>query len=122
MENMSMYLTWTPDCIFVFQSFHTKELEPFLIGCAVTILFCALAVGHGSLKKALTPYFRVNVLSMRIFKAVNKVIELLLRYFVMFLMMTMNGYVNICIAVGIVLGYIIFRREGGTASAGYKKL
>ena len=83
-------------------SFHTKELEPFLIGCAVTILFCALAVGHGSLKKALTPYFRynclvtdsVNVLSMRIFKAVNKVIELLLRYFVMFLMMTMNGYVQ----------------------------
>lgn len=93
-------------------------------------------MGHSNLKRVLLPYFRyrlpqrsVNVLSMRIFKAVNKMIELLLRFFTMFLMMTMNGWVgsirtqvNICIAVGTVIGILIFRLGRREGEVGYKKL
>jgi hypothetical protein len=89
-------------------SFHTKTLNHFLIGCIISLIFCILSVGHGSLKRILLPYLRfipqlcrVNILSMRIFKTVNYIIGIVLKFLTMFLMMTMNGYVSILIDIGL---------------------
>jgi hypothetical protein len=38
---------------------------------------------------------------MRIFKTVNHIIEIILRFMTMFLMMTMNGYVIMMIDAGV---------------------
>lgn len=41
---------------------------------------------------------------------------------VMFLMMTMNGYVNICIVVAMMLGYLVFRSKSNPVCNGYKRI
>lgn len=65
---------------------------------------------------------RVNVVSMKICKIFTKMVEIIIRIMVMFLMMTMNGYVNICIVVAMMLGYLVFRSKSNPVCNGYKRI
>lgn len=62
------------------------------------------------------------MVSMKICKIFTKMVEIVIRIMVMFLMMTMNGYVNICIVVAMVVGYLAFRSRSSQNCNGYKRI
>ena len=92
---------------------HTLNTGPFVAGLVIVFVYSMLSVGFSKLKPIL-----INILftskaspieySYKAFDALMFAINMLLKYSIMILMMTMNGWVNIVLAFGMMTGYAVF--------------
>ena len=76
----------------------------FWVGVGLTFITCFLTAAYG-------PIFRKHIKSTsetKVGLTMGYFFEYLLKLFVMLLMMSMNGYVCIAIALGVALGYTAF--------------
>jgi hypothetical protein len=86
----------------------------FISALTIVLIYTTLSVGFNSIK--IIAMNRLNKLNtnkkylfrLKILDALLFSLDILVKYTIMLLMMTMNGWVNLIIAFGMVLGYIIF--------------
>ena len=77
----------------------------------LVFIYSLLSVGFSNLKAILKNAFFHDKSSPQKYKAFDALmfsLNMLLRYSIMILMMTMNGWVNIILALGMMTGYALF--------------
>lgn len=78
----------------------------------LVFIYCFFSTGFAQTRRFLESLLfqnpRIQSAKYRAFDAVFFALDTLLRYSVMVLMMTMNGWVNIVIALGMMVGYMAF--------------
>ena len=90
---------------------HTKALSSFAMALVLTFIYSFLTVGYSkmvSLAKDTLFLRGSNPVKLRAFVALTFAVGLVVKYSIMFLIMTMNGWVNLVLALGMMSGYVAF--------------
>ncbi|KRW98975.1 hypothetical protein PPERSA_11576 [Pseudocohnilembus persalinus] len=127
MGHMYMVLWFDCDCKFIFQELKTNnQCGWFVLGCILTFIYCFLHIALQNGKSYIVKNYKAKNSNPAAISTISDdsdesypmgvKIQLTIWYFffalsnviIMLLMMTMNGYVEIVMALGLTCGYIVF--------------